>query len=68
MLYKILKTYATRYNLALPLKLQDIFKAQSSAECWNQLDNYSDPWVVIVKTKQRLISSSSVKKHTPWKG
>lgn len=61
---KIWKTHAAHYNLAFLLKCQNISEAKSSAEFWNQLDNYSDPWVVIVKTKQRLISSSSINKQT----
>lgn len=52
------------YNSVPPSKLPEISEAESSAGFKNQLDNYSDPWVFIAKTKQRLVSSSSINKQT----
>lgn len=57
---KNLKAYAAHYNLALIWKLQDITEAKSPEEFSNQLDNDNDPWIVIVKAKQRLISSTPI--------
>lgn len=57
---KNLKAYAAHYNLALIWKLQDITEAKSPEEFSSQLDNDNDPWIVIVKAKQRLISSTPI--------